>query len=883
LFQQSLMTRLVGYFFILGLLVVILVGGTGFLYTRKTVETSLYGRLEAMASTKEEVLRRWVHEQRNELLLLASLPYVKEPAAVLSRLDVGKPAPAASALSPAEAYRSLSSLFTLYLSLQESFAELFFLSPVGGKILVSTRPQREGDYRVNDRYYLEGREGVFVQNVYPSPVTLAPAMTISAPVRDGDGGLLGVLAVNLNLEVMDSVVRDRSGLGNTGEAYLVDRFNIMVSGEEFGWSRYKRGYHSAGIESALSGQEGIGRYVNYRGVPVVGVYRFVEELDLALLIEISREEAFRAIRNSTLFVLLIGCGGVVLLGAGVLLLARQIARPVQALTGTARRIAEGDLDCRAPVTTRDEIGELGRSFNLMTERLESLYHELSKKEEQFRRFFEEDLTGDFLCTEDGTITACNPALAAMLGYDSPDQLLSRNLFSFFKDSQRAGRFRALLEHQGKLEYHEDQLHDRVGGTVHIIANATGRFDPQGKLEEIRGYLFDNTGLKELEEQLRQAQKIEAIGVLAGGIAHDFNNILTAINGYSELLVTHLQDDETMRSYAREIERAGNRAASLTRQLLAFSRKQLLRPQEVNVNRLVIDLERMLRRIIGEGVRLETELDPGLHPVVIDPGQLEQVIMNLAVNSRDAMPGGGTLRLVTSNVVLNEEFVSRHVGSRPGAYVLLEVGDTGVGMDQATRERIFEPFFTTKEVGKGTGLGLATVYGIVKQSGGYIGVESEPGKGSTFRIYLPLPAVSRVQAEQDRERAGGGRGNETVLLVEDETAVRSMLYSSLKGYGYRVIQAADGEEALRLFEQGTEPVHLLLTDVVMPRMNGEELAEEITRRDGRVKVLFMSGYTDREIHWRSAPPDDRSYLQKPFTPDQLVRRVRELFDAENDFG
>ncbi|MFW6181322.1 MAG: ATP-binding protein, partial [Spirochaetota bacterium] len=671
--------------------------------------------------------------------------------------------------------------------------------------------------------------------------------------------------------------------GDTGEAYLVDRFNIMVSGEEFGWSRYTRGYHPPGIEAALSGREGIDRYVNYRGVPVVGVYRFVEELDLALLIEISREEAFSLLRSSTLFVILIGCGGVVLLGAGVFLLARQIARPILALTGTARRIAEGDLDCRAPVTAHDEIGELGSSFNLMTERLDGLYHELSRKEEQFRRFFEEDLTGDFLCRADGTITACNPALAAMLGYDSPDRLLGGNLFSFFKDAQRAGRFRALLEHQGKLEYHEEQLHGRAGGTVHIIANATGRFDAQGKLEEIRGYLFDDTGRKVLEEQLRQAQKIEAIGVLAGGIAHDFNNILTAINGYSELLVSCLHEDETMRSYAREIQSAGNRAASLTRQLLAFSRKQLLRPREVNVNRLVIDLERMLRRIIGEGVRLETELDPRLHPVVIDPGQLEQVIMNLAVNSRDAMPGGGTLRVVTSNVTLEEQFVSRHVGSRPGEYVLLEVSDTGVGMDRETQERIFEPFFTTKEVGKGTGLGLATVYGIVKQSGGYISVESEPGEGSTFRIYLPLPSPKRRQEEKPAERAGGGRGHETILLVEDETAVRSMLYSSLKGYGYRVIQAADGAEALQVFEQAAEPVHLLVTDVVMPRMNGEELAEEITRRNERVKVLFMSGYTDREIHWKGAPPEDRCYLQKPFAPDQLARRVRELLDSENDFG
>jgi CheY-like chemotaxis protein len=258
-------------------------------------------------------------------------------------------------------------------------------------------------------------------------------------------------------------------------------------------------------------------------------------------------------------------------------------------------------------------------------------------------------------------------------------------------------------------------------------------------------------------------------------------------------------------------------------------------------------------------------------------------MNLAVNARDAMPEGGIMRLVTSNVVVDEDFVSRNLGSRTGEYVLLEVSDTGEGMDEATLERIFEPFFTTKEVGKGTGLGLATVYGIVKQSGGYISVTSAPGGGSSFKIYLPLDTHTQKRSGQGRVDTVGRKGNETILLVEDERAVRSMLYISLRGYGYRVLQAADGEEALRRYEEAVEPVQLLLTDVVMPKMNGEELAEKLYRRDKRIKVLFMSGYMDREIRWHGAPPEQHWYMQKPFIPEQLACKVREVFESVHVSG
>jgi PAS domain S-box-containing protein len=395
---------------------------------------------------------------------------------------------------------------------------------------------------------------------------------------------------------------------------------------------------------------------------------------------------------------------------------------------------------------------------------------------------------------------------------------------------------------------------------------------------LRGVMVDVTQQKHLEEQFSQAQKMEAVGRLAGGVAHDFNNLLTAVMGYSQMLLLRLGPQDPARELVAEIHKAGERAAGVTRQLLAFSRKSVLRPTVVNVNDVITGMQKMLCTLIGEDVELTTLLDPVLGPVRADVGQLEQVVINLAVNARDAMPEGGRLTVETANEELGEAFAQLHPEVQPGPYVLLTVRDTGHGMDAVTRERLFEPFFTTKETGKGTGLGLATVYGIVKQTGGHIAVFSEPGRGTTFRVYLPQLAEGAPEPDAARAPAGPWpRGTETILLVEDDKAVRDFARSLLRDAGYTVLEARGGVEALRVCGEYAGAIHLLVTDVVMPGMTGRELAGRLAPLRPSLRVLYLSGYTDDAVIRRGVVEAETHFLPKPFGPEELARKVREVLD------
>jgi two-component system cell cycle sensor histidine kinase/response regulator CckA len=385
---------------------------------------------------------------------------------------------------------------------------------------------------------------------------------------------------------------------------------------------------------------------------------------------------------------------------------------------------------------------------------------------------------------------------------------------------------------------------------------------------------DVTERRRLEESLRQSQKMEAVGRLAGGIAHDFNNLLTAINGYSSLVLRLLSETHPARGDVLEIRKAGERAAGLTEQLLAFSRRQVLRPEILDLNAVVEDMKNMLGRLIPENIALEAHLSPNVGTVRADRGQLEQVIMNLAVNARDAMPEGGRLILETDNAELGVRFAQLHPELVPGPYVMLAVSDTGAGMDEETRARVFEPFFTTKQVGKGTGLGLSTVYGIVRQSGGHVSVYSEVGGGTVFKIYLPREEATSTEAPEPRAAITEAPGAETILLAEDEDGVRTLIEKLLEEAGYRVLAAGTAEEALRLGQDHSGPIHLLLTDVVMPGMGGPELAGRLAEDRAGLRVLYTSGYTDAAVMDRGELPPGALFLQKPFTPAALTAKVRE---------
>jgi nitrogen-specific signal transduction histidine kinase/ActR/RegA family two-component response regulator len=383
--------------------------------------------------------------------------------------------------------------------------------------------------------------------------------------------------------------------------------------------------------------------------------------------------------------------------------------------------------------------------------------------------------------------------------------------------------------------------------------------------------------RRLELQMRQAQKMEVVGQLAGGIAHDFNNLLTVINGYSQMLLQRLSADATEREPLEEIAKAGERAAALTQQLLAFSRKQIIQPRLLNLNEVVADVEKLLRRLIGADIDLATMRAAGLGYVKADAGQLQQVLLNLAVNARDAMPQGGRLTIETRNIELAGDYVQSHFEVKAGRYVLLAVSDTGVGMTPEVKAHLFEPFFTTKEVGKGTGLGLAMVYGIVKQAGGHIEVYSEPGHGSTFKLYLPRSDEDRPPRSATPALSAVPRGTERIFLVEDEANVRALVSRALRAQGYQVEEAANGQEALQRAEEANGTFQLLVTDIVMPRLNGRGLAQRLQQRWPGLKVLYLSGYTDSAMVRHGMLEEEVDCLLKPFAPDELARKVREILD------
>lgn len=428
---------------------------------------------------------------------------------------------------------------------------------------------------------------------------------------------------------------------------------------------------------------------------------------------------------------------------------------------------------------------------------------------------------------------------------------------------------------------------RVIGAVEVQSTSLAAYTPEHATAmrmaaNLAAIAIDNIRLLEQErakdEQLRQSQKLESIGQLAGGIAHDFNNLLTAINGYSELTLRKLKPDEPLRSNVEEIKKAGNRAATLTRQLLAFSRKQVLQPKVIELNSIVSEMQKMLERLIGEDIKILTNLSSALGRIKADPGQIEQVIVNLSVNARDAMPHGGTLTIETSNVYLDERFARQQFPAETGHFVLLAISDTGTGMSREIRERIFEPFFTTKEKGKGTGLGLSTIYGIVKQSGGHIWIDSEPGLGSTFKIYLPHVDVPVEVIENQPAFCKLPRSTESVLLVEDEDIVRGVTAKILAMNGYKVLEARNGEEALEMCEMYQEAIDILLTDIVMPGMNGRETALRLVRMRPGMRVLYMSGYTDDAILHHGVLNADVAFIGKPFSPDELLVKMRQVMSS-----
>lgn len=495
-------------------------------------------------------------------------------------------------------------------------------------------------------------------------------------------------------------------------------------------------------------------------------------------------------------------------------------------------------------------------------------------EQSYRSLIEDAPHAVCRSTWDGSLLQVNRAMQEMLGYCETD-LLMRNLRTeIFVNPEQHALFLEKLK--GKNSWHgfQSQWLSADGKPVSVRLGGRGVYDSAGECCHIDIFAENVTAHVQLEEQLRHAQKMQAVGHLAGGIAHDFNNVLTVIQGHAEIVSQQMPAGDPLVSRLEEIRQAANHAAALTRQLLAFSRRQVLQPRIVNINGIVSNLSQMLARLIGENIELRFNPGANLWPVTVDPGQIEQVLMNLAVNARDAMPDGGQLTIETHNIG-RRDLGGPADGSNPQDYVQLNVRDTGHGMDEITKSSIFEPFFTTKPVGKGTGLGLAVVYGVIRQSGGYIQVESLPGAGAEFRIFLPRAVGSEEHAEEQEFRTGVPIGNETILLVEDDDAIRKLAHTFLRDQGYDVLIAEDGADALHLME-GRNPVALLLSDMMMPKMGGRELASRLRETIPDLNVILMSG------HPQEAPDGGTHFLQKPFSLSSLATTVRAALNTRTAF-
>ncbi|MGH9748021.1 MAG: CHASE4 domain-containing protein [Candidatus Acidiferrales bacterium] len=576
------------------------------------------------------------------------------------------------------------------------------------------------------------------------------------------------------------------------------------------------------------------------------------------------------------FLLLLIAAGLVFGAVTLYLLERAVLSRIATLTDDITHIgASGDLSARLTVTGHDEIGYLGNAINAMLEDLERT--QLDRFEGRTRLDVLMEKMPAVLWTTDAELrfTSGMGAGLEVLGLHS-DEMAGKSLYEYFHTDDP--EFVPIAAHRKALA--GQSVTFELDWQKHVFdSHVQPLKSSDGQLLGVIGVALDITDRKHLADQLRVSQKMQAVGELAGGVAHDFNNLLMIVKGHAEMLLDRIQDSSPARHNLEQIQGATDRAATLTRQLLAFSRKQVLQPKIIDLNDVVAGMIKMFARVIGENIDLAFLPGSKLAPVKADPGQMEQVLLNLVVNARDAMPDGGRLTIETSNVELDRVSASQHPAMEAGSYVMLIVTDTGCGMDAGTQARIFEPFFTTKGHGKGTGLGLATVYGVVKQSGGFIWVYSELDHGTTFKIYLPQVTANVDHVVAEKAQTGPARGNETVLFVEDEESVRELVRDYLGKSGYRVLDAPDGIQALDTAAAHPGPIHILVTDVVMPRLSGRELVTQLSAARPDLRVLYISGYTDDSIFRHGVLEGDVAFLQKPFNLKDLAQKIREVLDGE----
>ena len=921
-----------GALFAFSLIIIELLGLFGVPFTsfhgRYSIQKAeAYKNLENSADAKKQMLQLWLSERRSDVQLFAHDDAFRQAADRIHLLLSKEDAKAIhrdnfrNKLVSSKDWQWLSRRLKEIRKTHPTGA-IDIISVKNGIVIASSHDAHVGEDRLGDQGYLD-----VVNPLYDEVIRTAIdkdgayRLYISRSIN-GLGTraneTIAVITINTDLDaILRPMVNTALTYGKTGEVLLVNSEGQSLTSLRFPRpdgtliKPLSEQIRMLPVNLALAGGEGITTANDYRDVPVLAAYRHLRiSADVAwgMVVKIDQKEAFAKLRQTTYFITLLGVTGCLLVMLLTSVLSGKLARPIYLLHQAAKEVQAGDLTVRAEVRTKDEVGALAASFNEMvvqiqgwhdeletqvrsrTEQLEySNYNLMAEMEERkraveallrsethFRELLENIHLVALTLDRSGNVTFCNDFLLNLSGWRR-EEVLGINWFDHFIAPEIGATVRDLFSkgiESGIIQNHfENSILTRDRKYRHIVWDNTILHNPDGSISGIASIGVDVTEHRSLEEQLRQSQKMDAVGRLAGGVAHDFNNMLGVILGYSELLMLDVPKDSKLWQRINEISKAAQSSSEITRQLLAFSRKEVIAPRIVNMNSFIVETEKTLGRLIGEDIKLCFRPATALWPVKVDPSQINQILINLAVNARDAMPDGGALSIETANVQLDEAYAQQNIDARAGDFVRISVSDTGIGMDHETLKHIFEPFFTTKEMGKGTGLGLATIYGIVTQNQGFINVYSESGLGSTFTIYLPR--TKDANQEDAPEKNAPLTGSGTVLIVEDDPVLLSMTTDMLEQMGYTVITALDPEQAIRLCIDAGIKIDMIITDIIMPNMNGKQMVEQIIQVRPDIRVLYISGYTSDIIAQKGVLDKGMHFLMKPFNMRTLSEKVKEI--------
>ncbi len=867
--------------FVLGLLSLSL---GAYWYVNSVIEKELSKSMLQSAAKSAESINRWLATIMLEPETIASTPAAKKINQDFATLDA----------------QNINRHKILHEKHPDIFQDIYAANSEGE---YHTVQQKGGEYTLfvgniqNRDYFQSIMAGGPTQITPPliSRTTGLPTIFMVSPIVDDGNQPQGLIGAGISLQYIQQI-GDGLKAGRTGYGFIVAGDGTFIHHpQKESVMRHKITELDDSSERELgkrmiSGGSGMLHY-SRDSEDMVAFYHPVPISGWSVAMVLPEAELFApAIRMITLLSVITALF-IVLLGTAILVTMQRLTQPLQSLVGRVQEITDGNLEVAdLEVRSQDEIGILSRSFNIMMANLKTTLSGLRQSEKQYRSIFENSLEGICQTTLQGRILNANPAMVRMLGYEGIAGALLADidmLQQVYVNQDDRRKIVAMLLEQGKVQAQEVQFYRRNKDIIWISISALLVRDSLGAPLHIESFISDRSERKlaeqereNLQRQLAQAQKIESIGRLAGGVAHDFNNMLSVILGHTEIALKRIDTAHPLTNSLHEIHRAAERSADLTRQLLAFARKQTIAPQILDLNEVVDGMLKMLRRLIGEDIDLTWLPEKDLWPIKMDPSQIDQILVNVCVNARDAIAGVGKITIETRKAILDEAYCAANAGFVPGDYVLLAVSDDGCGMTKEAMGKLFEPFYTTKAMGQGTGLGLATVYGIVKQNDGFINIYSEPNQGSTFRIYLHRSEGERGKIRQETQGEVTVGGNETLLLVEDEPAILAMTTIMLESLGYTVLAAGTVSQALELAEQHADTISLLMTDVVMPEMTGPDLVNRLKSGGLHAQPLFMSGYTANVIAHHNVLDDGVQFIAKPFSMKDLAAKLREILDGQD---